>query len=89
MTTIIGTIAIWLGIALALLGSLAFVVAAFREGLLWGLAVLFLPVVGLIFLIVHWRAARNAFFLMLWGWGFMALGAMAFNAHLPWPLSLH
>jgi hypothetical protein len=87
MTAIIGTLLLWIGVALVLLGSFAFLVAAFRESVIWGLLVLFVSPCGLIFLVLHWSRARNSFFLMLWGWGFMALGALAFHANLPWPLS--
>ena len=37
---------------LVLLGWIAFLVVAFREGILWGLGVLFLPLVSLIFLVL-------------------------------------
>lgn len=46
-------------------GWLMFLVAAFRESIWWGLACLFIPIVQLIFLIVHWREARKPFFLQL------------------------
>lgn len=86
MMTIAGTLLLWIGIALLLLGSLAFVIAAFRQSIVWGLLVLFLSPCGLIFLIVHWSQAKNSFFLQLWGWAFIVLAAVAFNTGLPWPL---
>jgi len=86
MFAILGTLIIWVGIALWLLGALAFLVAAFRENVLWGLAVFFLPVAALVFLVLHWPRAKNAFFLELWGLGVVMLGALVFKAHLPWPL---
>ena len=39
----IATVLILLGLGLTLLGYVAFVSAAFRRSLLWGLAVMFLP----------------------------------------------
>jgi len=86
MFAILGTLIIWAGIALWLLGAFAFLVAAFRENILWGLAVLFLPIAALFFLIVHWHRARNPFFLELWGIGIILVGSLIFHAHLPWPL---
>jgi hypothetical protein len=44
-----------------------FLVAAFRESLLWGLAILFLPFAGLVFLIMHWSEARRGFMVQLLG----------------------
>lgn len=86
MMTIAGTLLLWIGIALFLLGSFAFLIAAFRESILWGLLVLFVSPCGLIFLVLHWSRAKNSFFLMLWGWGFVLASALAFHTQLPWPL---
>jgi len=44
-----------------------FLVAAFRESIWWGLGCLFIPIVQLIFLIMHWQAAKKPFFLQLLG----------------------
>lgn len=83
MLATIGVIAMWLGIVLLLVGGLFFLVAAFRESILWGLAVMFLPVVPLIFLIVHWHRAKGPFFLQLYGLGFVLLAVFAMSARLP------
>lgn len=83
MLATIGVIAMWAGIVLLLVGGLFFLIAAFRESLLWGLGVLFLPVVPLIFLIVHWHRAKGPFFLQLYGLGFVLLAVLAMSARLP------
>ena len=49
------------------IGGFWFLVAAFRESIWWGLACLFLPIVQLFFLIVHWDEARKPFFFQLLG----------------------
>ena len=47
-------------------GGIIVLIAAFRVGILWGLAVLFLPgIVHLIFIIVHWREAKGGVFVQL------------------------
>jgi hypothetical protein len=56
---------IFLGFVIFIVGWFLFMVAAFRESILWGLACLFIPIVQLFFLIVHWPAARRPFFLQL------------------------
>ena len=38
---------------LAFIGGIWFLIAAFKEGFLWGLACLLIPVASLIFLILH------------------------------------
>ena len=73
----------WAGIVLLLVGGLCFLIAAFRESLLWGLGVLFLPIVPLIFLILHWQRAKGPFFLQLYGVGFVLLAVLAMSARLP------
>jgi hypothetical protein len=83
MLATIGLIAMWLGFGLLLLGGLFFIVAAFRESILWGLAVLFLPVVPLIFLVLHWQRAKGPFFIQLYGLGFVLLAVFALSARLP------
>ena len=54
-----------LGLAIFIVGGIWFLVAAFRESVLWGLACLFIPIVSLFFLIVHWPEAKRPFFLQL------------------------
>ncbi len=44
-----------------LAGYVWLIVAAFRVSLPWGLLVLFVPIMPLMFLIVHWEAARRPF----------------------------
>ena len=43
------------------------VIAAFRVNLPWGLLVVFVPIMPLMFLLVHWEAARKPFFCALAG----------------------
>jgi hypothetical protein len=50
-----------LGIIISIVGGVWFLVAAFKAGIGWGLACLFLPFVQLIFLFVHWKEVRKPF----------------------------
>jgi hypothetical protein len=84
MLATLGVMAVWGGILLMLVGGLFFIIAAFRESLLWGLAVMFLPVVPLIFLIVHWHRAKGPFFIQLYGLAAVLIGVFACAARLPW-----
>lgn len=81
--TALGVIVMWVGLILALVGGIAFIIAAFRESLLWGLGVLFLPFVSLVFLILHWQSAKRPFFLQLWGLAFAVLAVVLLGARLP------
>ena len=52
--------------ALLVIGGILVLIAAFRVGILWGLAVFFLPgIVHLIFVIVHWKEAKNGILIQL------------------------
>ena len=59
------------GLVFFVIGGFLFLVAAFRESVLWGLACLFVPIVSLFFLIVHWPKARKPFFLQLLAFALM------------------
>jgi len=58
---------VYLGFGLAIIGSIGFLIAAFKESILWGLGCFFISPVSLIFLFVHWQEAKNPFFLQLAG----------------------
>jgi len=71
-----GALIILLGIVIIVIGGLGFLIAAFRESILWGLACLFIPIVQLFFLIVHWPEAKRPFFLQLLGLAVLIVGAI-------------
>ncbi|MBX3161672.1 MAG: hypothetical protein KF773_37270 [Deltaproteobacteria bacterium] len=79
----LGALVMWIGLILLLVGGLMFLLSAFGESILWGLGVLFVPFVSLAFLILHWRRAKDSFFLQLYGVGLVVLGVLAFKVHLP------
>ncbi|MBS1121662.1 MAG: hypothetical protein H6Q90_3890 [Deltaproteobacteria bacterium] len=83
MIDALGAIAVWAGLILMLLGGVFFIIAAFRESILWGLGVLFLPFVSLIFLVLAWPRAKGPFFLQLYGIAIVLIGVFALEAHLP------
>ena len=64
------------GLVLFVVGGFWFLVAAFRESVLWGLACLFVPIVSLFFLIVHWSEARRPFFLQLLAFALILAGVV-------------
>ncbi|WP_339137893.1 MAG: excalibur calcium-binding domain-containing protein [Candidatus Electrothrix sp. GW3-4] len=57
----------FLGALLVLIGSLWFIIAAFRVHIFWGLGCLLLPLVPLFFLFLHWRAAAKPFVVFVLG----------------------
>lgn len=83
MLDTLGALTVWAGMLLLLVGGLAFIVVAFKESILWGLGVLFLPFVSLIFLILHWRTAKTPFFWQIGGFLLVLLGVLVLEAHVP------
>ncbi|MBN1556662.1 MAG: hypothetical protein JW951_00790 [Lentisphaerae bacterium] len=78
---ILATMVILLGGLVGAVGSLWFVINAFRVSIWWGIAVLFLPFAALFFLISNWYDAKRPFLLQLLGTVMVIFGmAMAFNA---------
>lgn len=86
MLTLIASLLAIVGLVLLLVGGIAFIIAAFRESILWGLGVLFLPFVSLIFLVLNWSRAKQPFFLQLYGVAFLIGAAILSDNNLPWPL---
>ncbi|WP_417224225.1 excalibur calcium-binding domain-containing protein [Amphritea sp.] len=66
----------YLGLLIAIIGSIGLIIAAFRTSILWGLAVLFLWPFSIFYLFFHWQEAKGAFKLQLFG--FLILIVCAF-----------
>ncbi len=81
MHALLGLIA-FAGVIAIVAGGFWMLVRAFSESILWGLGCLFLPLVSLFFLIVHWRQAKDPFFLQLMGIG-VIFGAAFLGGELP------
>jgi len=56
-----------IGCLLSAVGGIMFLVVAFRESVLWGVAILFIPFANLVFLVKYWEAAKKAFLIQVLG----------------------
>jgi len=56
-----------LGFLFAAVGNIWLIVAAFRQSIVWGLSVLFIPFALLVFLFKHWDPAKQPFLLSVIG----------------------
>lgn len=65
-----------------LVGGIMILIAAFRESVLWGLGCLFIPIVGLIFVLAHWREAKAGFLIQLFGLAVLLLATMVLHRPL-------
>jgi hypothetical protein len=86
MLSIIATVLVLVGLLCVLLGAVTFLVATFRESVIWGIACLVLPLASLAFLILHWQKAKDPFFIQLYGLAFLIGAAILGDTGLPWPL---
>ena len=71
---------IYLGGAIIIIGAIGFLIAAFRNSILWGLGCLLFSPISIVFLILYWQEAKNPFFLQLIGLGLVFLGSMTLSA---------
>lgn len=70
-------ILILIGMGILALGGLMFLVAAFREGFLWGVGCILLPVIGqLLFIVCRWDTAKGPFLFQLCSLPFWLVGVM-------------
>ena len=71
---------IYLGFAIIIIGAIGFLIAAFRNSILWGLGCLLFSPISIVFLVLYWQQAKNPFFLQLIGLGVVFLGSMTISA---------
>ena len=70
------TLLFYVGVAIAIVSGIWLLIIAFRTGILWGLGSLFVPFVGLIFVITHWQESKKPFLWNVLGVGMMIVAAM-------------
>ena len=70
-----------LGFGVTLLGSLLLLVGAFSESVGWGLAVMFLPFAGIVFIFSRWERARAAVICWLMGIVLVFVGGQLSSNH--------
>lgn len=64
---ILGSLLALVGGIIGLVGGIWLLVLAFKKSVLWGLGTLFVPFVGLVFVIMNWAIAKKAFLIALAG----------------------
>lgn len=64
------------GLGIFIIGGIGLLIAAFRTSILWGLAVLLIAPVAILYLIVHWQDAKGPF--KIQAFGFLIIAAFAY-----------
>ena len=70
----LGLVLLLTGSLLMLLGSVMFLIKAFRVSVAWGVGVLLLAPVGIVFLVKNWRESRTSFLMQLGGLALFVAG---------------
>jgi hypothetical protein len=60
-------IILYTGLGIFIIGGIGLLIAAFRTHMLWGLSVLLIAPVAIIYLIIHWQDAKGPFKLQVFG----------------------
>lgn len=71
---IIGLMLIGIGAIIAMIYGIILMVKSFQVSIWWGLGYIFIPLVSLIFIIVHWQVAKDPFLKSLIAIPFIILG---------------
>lgn len=64
------------GAVLMLVGGVMLIINAFKASVMWGLGVLFLAPIGLVFLVKNWQENKKSFFIQIAGLAFVVVGAV-------------
>jgi hypothetical protein len=63
-----------IGVIGMVIGGIGMLMAGFQEGMLWGIGMLLIPLVSLIFVLTHWQDAKKPFVVQVVGWLLFAAG---------------
>lgn len=74
--SMLGTIIMFLGAIGGLIFWIQILIVAFKKHIGWGLGSLFIPLVGLVFVIMHWQDTKTPFLRGLACWVVMIIGGV-------------
>ena len=64
------------GAVLLFVGGVMLIINAFKVSVLWGLGVLFLAPIGLVFLVKNWQENKKSFFIQIAGLALVVVGVV-------------
>ena len=76
---IVGGGLVLIGICIAVIADLMIIIQAFKKSLLWGFGTLFIPIVGVIFIILNWGTTKKYVFWILISIPFLLVGGTLYN----------
>jgi len=73
---VLAAVLVLVGGVLLLIGCIMFIINAFKVSVVWGLGVILLAPIGLVFLFKNWRENRTSFLVQLAGLVLVVVGAL-------------
>jgi hypothetical protein len=73
---VVGLLLILVGVVVGSVGGIWLLVKGFQESAMWGLGMLFIPLVSLFFVITHWEDAKKPFLYNIGGVVLIFIGAI-------------
>lgn len=64
-----------IGVIIAIIGGILFLIETFKESILWGIGCIILGPISIIFAILHWDVSKKPVVIQLIGFAVMLLGA--------------
>lgn len=77
---ILGAICIFIGIIIAIIFGFQLLILAFKTSIWWGLGYLFVPFVGIIFVVANWNETKTPFLRLLLSIPFIFVGTLLVQA---------
>lgn len=79
----VGIVLLVVGLVVSLIGSVQFIIVAFREHIVWGICILLgVPFAALIFVVKYWEESRKPFLLQITGLIIFFASAFAFSGEM-------
>lgn len=75
----IGQLFFVIGVTMALVADIMIIIQAFKTSLLWGLGTLFIPIVGVVFIIMYWDKTKKYVWWLLLSIVFIIIGGTLAN----------
>ena len=67
---------VFIGILIAIYGGILFLIATFRESIIWGIACIIISPISIVFALLHWNVSKRPVLIQLSGFAVIFLGAM-------------
>ena len=73
---VLTAVLVLVGGVLLLVGGVMLIINAFKVSVMWGLGVIFLAPIGLVFLVKNWQENKKSFFIQIAGLAFVIVGVL-------------